>query len=69
MQYHWRNVRIIKTKKKLRLIAHTHPDYDEIIPSKDDRLFLKQIGQDESIIISYITGKAQTFRANLFDNL
>lgn len=56
-------------QKKLRLIAHTHPDYDEIIPSKDDRLFLKQIGQDESIIISYITGKEQTFSANLFDNL
>lgn len=55
-------------QKKLRLIAHTHPDYDEIIPSKDDRLFLKQIGQKESTIISYITGKQQKFSANLFDN-
>lgn len=56
-------------QKKLRLIAHTHPDYDEIIPSKDDRLFLKQIGQHESIIISYITGRELTFSANLFENL
>lgn len=53
-------------QRKLRLIAHTHPDYDEIIPSKDDRLFLKQIGQQESIIISYITGKELTFSASLF---
>ena len=55
-------------QKKLRLVAHTHPDYDEIIPSKDDRLFLKQIDQKESIIISYITGKEQKFSASLFEN-
>lgn len=55
-------------QKKLRLVAHTHPDYDEIIPSKDDRLFLKQIGQKESIIVSYITGKELKFSASLFEN-
>lgn len=57
---------LLKTKK-LRLIAHTHPDYGMIKPSQDDRLFLEYIGQKESVIISYITGMEQIFYANLFD--
>lgn len=59
---------LLKTKK-LRLIAHTHPDYGEIEPSPDDRAFLKYIEQQESIIISYITGFEKHFSANLFDDL
>ena len=55
--------------KKLRLIAHTHPDYGEICPSNDDRNFLKYIGQKTSIIISSITGIEQTFSANPFDDI
>lgn len=56
---------------KLRLIAHSHPDYDQIIPSKDDRDFLTCINQDKSIIISYKTGKTMEFYANGYfdDNL
>ena len=55
--------------KKLRLIAHTHPDYGEIYPSNDDRDFLKYIGQKTSKIISSITGIEQTFSANPFDDI
>jgi len=59
---------LLKTKK-LKLIAHTHPDYGEICPSNDDRNFLKYIGQKTSKIISSITGLEQTFSANLFDDI
>lgn len=59
---------LLKTRK-LRLIAHTHPDYGTIKPSQDDRLFLQYVGQKESIIISYITGVEQIFYANLFDEI
>ena len=59
---------LLKTRK-LRLIAHTHPDYGMIKPSQDDRLFLQCIGQKESVIISYITGVEQMFYANLFDEI
>ena len=52
---------------KLSLIARTHPDYGNIEPSQDDREFLKHIGQKESTIISYITGKTRRFSANLLD--
>ena len=58
---------LLKTKK-LRLVAHTHPDYDSIEPSADDRYFLKCIEQKRSIIISYITGYEMEFTSNLFDD-
>lgn len=54
--------------KKLRLIAHTHPDFDSIKPSADDRDFLKYIEQSKSIIISYITGYTMEFTNNIFDD-
>ena len=59
---------LLKTKK-LRLVAHTHPDYGEIYPSNDDRDFLKYIGQKTSKIISSITGIEQTFSVNPFDDI
>ena len=52
---------------KLRLYAHSHPDYSEIIPSNDNRTFLKSIKQESSIIISWITGREQLFTSSLFD--
>jgi len=58
---------LLKTKK-LRLIAHTHPDFDSIKPSADDRDFLKYIEQSKSIIISYITGYTMEFTNNIFDD-
>ncbi len=40
-------------------------DVEKIIPSEGDRNFLKEIGQKESIIISYVTGKTLTFTGEL----
>ena len=60
---------ILLKSKKLRLIAHTHPDYSSIEPSADDRDFLRYIGQKKSIIVSYITGYEMGFSANIFDDL
>ena len=58
---------LLKTKK-LRLVAHTHPDYGFIEPSADDRDFLKYIGQRKSFIVSYITGYEMEFTSNIFDD-
>ena len=52
---------------KLRLIAHSHPDEDLIIPSNDDRDFLRKICQESSIIISWKTGRVASFTSNRFD--
>lgn len=59
---------LLKTKK-LRLVAHTHPDRDRIVPSLDDRRFLTAIDQKDSIIISSVTGVERVFNANIFDDL
>ena len=48
-------------RKSLRLVAHSHPDYGIIIPSKADKLFLKKIDQEDSVIVSWITGRSQTY--------
>lgn len=53
---------------KLELIAHSHPDKDIIIPSDDDILYLRKIGQNKSKIISWYTGNIIEFYANKFDN-
>ena len=53
---------------KLRLIAHTHPDYGPIEPSAADRHFLRCIGQKKSVIISYITGYQAEFSNNVFED-
>lgn len=52
---------------KLNLFAHSHPDYETIIPSDDDREFLRFIGQSESKIVSWVTGRELSFTANKFD--
>lgn len=54
---------------KLYLVAHTHPDYNGVSPSSDDRKFLRQIGQKKSLIISYITGEEREFNDNVFENV
>lgn len=54
--------------KKLRLIAHTHPDYGKITPSADDREFLKHINQKTSVIVSSITGVDYEYESNLFED-
>ena len=52
---------------KITLYAHSHPDYKKIIASTNDRKFLKNIGQTESLIISWITGEIRSFTSNEFD--
>lgn len=52
---------------KLQFVAHTHPDYDSVIPSPDDRKSLELIRQKESIIISYITGVELKYTAGFFE--
>ena len=59
---------LLKTGK-LRLIAHTHPDYEDIRPSADDRSFLQHINQEESVIVSYITGNEKSFSAYYFKDI
>ena len=54
--------------KKLRLIAHSHPDYGKIVASADDREFLKHINQKTSVIVSSITGDDYGFGTNLFED-
>lgn len=55
--------------KKLRLVVHSHPDYNDIKPSADDRAFLRSINQKESLIVSYITGEISSFTSNMFDDI
>lgn len=52
--------------KKYKLVAHSHPDYGTIIPSPEDRSFLRLMGQNSSIIISYITGEIREFYPDEF---
>lgn len=54
---------------KLYLVAHTHPDYGKIMPSADDRKFLREIGQKKSLLISYITCEELEFTANMFEDV
>lgn len=54
---------------KIRLECHSHPDFETIIPSQDDRDFIASFGQETSRIVSSYTGKVITFHANRFDDL
>ncbi len=54
---------------KVRLEAHTHPDRERIIPSFDDRDFIKSIGQKNSKIVSSYTGKVIVFSDNVYNDL
>lgn len=60
-------IHLLKSKK-LRIVVHSHPDYNNIDPSLDDREFLKYIEQKESLIVSYITGRVQGFKAEMFND-
>lgn len=59
---------MLKTRK-LRLVAHTHPDRGIVVPSAADRNFLKIIGQEKSVIISYISGVEKEFTSSIFEEL
>lgn len=55
--------------KKFRLVVHSHPDYNKIKSSYDDREFLKYIGQKDSLIVSYITGDVKQFTHSVFEEI
>ena len=55
--------------KKLRLVVHSHPDYNKIESSEDDRQFLRYIGQKKSLIVSFITGDVKAFSGNVFGDI
>lgn len=61
-------IKLLK-EHKFELIAHTHPDWDAIIPSQNDRNFLKVIGQERSIIVSSMTGKERAFGRSIFEDV
>ena len=52
---------------KLELFAHSHVDGGNLIASKDDRDFLKAIGQKSSTVVSAYDGHEVEFSTNLFD--
>lgn len=52
---------------KAELIAHTHPDAGKIIPSAEDRRFIRSIGQKRSKIISAYTGQIIEFTSDMFE--
>lgn len=60
---------LLLKSKKLRLVVHSHPDYNKIKSSYDDREFLKYIGQSKSLIVSYITGDVKQFTQSVFDDI
>ena len=53
--------------QKLELFAHTHVDGGPLVASKDDRDFLKTIGQNSSIVVSAFDGHEIEFSISLFD--
>lgn len=52
---------------KVRLYAHSHVDGGMLVASKDDRNFLKMIGQEKSILVSAYDGQEREFFSGLFD--
>lgn len=52
---------------KYEFISHTHVDTGDLVPSKEDRIFLKELNQKKSKIISARTGKIIWYTSNLFD--
>lgn len=47
--------------------GHSHPGEERPIASPEDRRALKEVGQNESQIISGMTGEIVTYSSNLFD--
>ena len=53
---------------KYELIAHSHPDI-VLTASREDRDFLKKIGQKSSAIVSWYTGNIIEFYADPFEDM
>ena len=52
---------------KAELVAHTHPDYENIVPSAADRNFIRSYGQKKRKIISAYTGQIIEFTSDMFE--
>lgn len=52
---------------KYELLGHSHPGEDEPEPSREDREFLKIIGQKSSTVISARTGRMVDYTEDLFE--
>lgn len=52
---------------KLFLYAHSHVDGGNLVASKDDRNFLKTIGQKKSLVVSAYDGQEREFSTSLFE--
>lgn len=52
---------------KYELIAHSHPGEEEPEPLLEDRLFLKEINQYSSFVVSGRTGRVTEFTSDLFE--
>jgi hypothetical protein len=61
------DLEVLLVQGRMELVAHSHPDVDHIIPSSEDRDFLKSIGQKKSVIISWYTGRQLEFYADEFE--
>ncbi len=51
---------------KLELVGHSHPGEENPEPSFEDREFLKEIGQNSSLVISGRTGRITGFSSDPF---
>ena len=54
---------------KLEILAHSHPGPSIPIPSPDDRIALKKIGQKESVVISATSAIEQKYGQSAFDGV
>ncbi len=61
------DLEVLFVQGRMELVAHSHPDLEHIIPSSEDRDFLKSIGQKKSVIISWYTGRQLEFYADEFE--
>lgn len=53
---------------RLRIFGHSHPGEEYPVPSPQDRETLRKIGQNESWVISGMTGQKRPFTVNPFDD-
>ncbi len=53
---------------KLEILGHSHPGEDEPIPSPGDRIALKRIGQNKSVVVSGRTGRMKEFGQSPFED-
>ena len=63
------DLEVLLVQGRMELVAHSHPDMGHIIPSSEDRDFLRVIGQRKSVIISWYTGRQLEYYADEFEEM